>query len=72
MKSHPRTKKYLLTREFHPGMKFDLKENLPLNMMKTYNKISHFFSIIEIRNLHKMAAFNKKKYLLVSTLSTAL
>ena len=53
-------KKFLFTREFHPGMKrvefhpgmkFNLKENLPLSMMKTYNKNSHFFSIIEIRGL---------------------
>ena len=85
-------KKFLFTREFHPGkkwvefhpgMKFNLKENLSLSMIKTFNKISHFFSIIEIRSLickkqtikskmHKMAAFNKKKYLLVSTLSTSL
>ena len=52
MKSHPGMKKILLTREFypgmkrvefHPGMKFNLKENLPLNM-KTYNKIYHFFA----------------------------
>ena len=37
MKSHPGMKKILFTREFHPGMKFNLKENLPLRMMKTYN-----------------------------------
>ena len=81
MKSHPGMKKFLFTREFHlrkkrvefhSGMKFNLKENLPLSMIKTYNKISHFFSIIKIRSLvckkqtinskmHKMAAFNKKK-----------
>ena len=55
-KSHPRMKKFLLTREFHPGMKraefhpgmkFNLKENLPLSM-KTYNlslslKIYHWY-----------------------------
>ena len=82
MKSHPWMKKILFTREFHPGMKFSLKENLPLSM-KTYNKISHFFSIIEIRSLickkhqtikskmHKMGSFNKKKYLPVSKLSTS-
>ena len=49
-KSHPRMKKILFTREFHPGkkrvefhsgMKFNLKENLSLSM-KTYNKIYHF------------------------------
>ena len=27
--------------EFHPGIKFNLKENFPLSM-KTYNKIYHF------------------------------
>ena len=57
-KSHPGMKKFLITREFHTGMKhvefhrgmkFNLKENLPLSM-KTY-KIYHFFSIIEIRSL---------------------
>ena len=50
MKSHPEMKKFLFTREFHPwmkrvefhpGMKFNLKENLPLNM-KIYNKTYHF------------------------------
>ena len=49
-KSHPEMKKTLFTREFHrvmkqvefrPGMKFHLKENLPLSI-KTYNK---FFTI---------------------------
>ena len=35
MKSHPGMKKFLFTREFHSGMKFNLKENLPLSMMKT-------------------------------------
>ena len=44
MKSHPGMKKFLFTRkfhpgmkrvEFHPGMKFNLKENLPLSIMKT-------------------------------------
>ena len=44
MKSHPEMKKTLFTREFHRGikqvefrfgMKFHLKENLPLSM-KTY------------------------------------
>ena len=34
---HPRMKQG----EFHPGMKFNLKENIPLSM-KTYNKIYHF------------------------------
>ena len=40
MKSHPRMKKFLFTREFHrgmkrvefhPGMNFNLKENLPFD-----------------------------------------
>ena len=44
MKSHPGMKKILFTREFrpgmkqiefHPGMKFNFKENFPLSMMKT-------------------------------------
>ena len=57
--THPGMKKILFTCkfhlgmkwvEFHPGMKFNLKENLPWSM-KTYNKIYHFFSIIEIRSL---------------------
>ena len=47
--TRPGIKKFLFTREFHPrmkrvefhpGMKFNLKENLPLSM-KTYNKIYH-------------------------------
>ena len=47
--TRPGMKKFLFTREFHPGMKrvefhpgmkFNLKENLPLSM-KTYNKIYH-------------------------------
>ena len=33
--------------EFHPGMKFSLKENLSLSMMKTYNKISHFSQLLK-------------------------
>ena len=46
-KSHPRMKKFLFAREFHPGMKrvefhpamkFNLKETLHLSM-KTDNKI---------------------------------
>ena len=49
-KTRPGMKKFLFTRELHPGMKrvefhsgmkFSLKENLPLSM-KTYNKIYHF------------------------------
>ena len=56
MKSYPGMKKFLFTREFHPGMKrvefhpgmkFNLKENLPLSMMKTYNKISHFSQLLK-------------------------
>ena len=48
--TRPRIKKFLFTREFHPGMKrvefhpgmkFNLKENLPLSM-KTCNKTYHF------------------------------
>ena len=48
-KSHPGMKKILFTLEvhpglerveFHPGMNFNLKENLPLGM-KTYNEIYH-------------------------------
>ena len=47
----PRMKKVLFTREFHPGMKrvefhpwmkFYLKENLPLSM-KTYNEIYNWY-----------------------------
>ena len=30
--------------EFQPGIKFKLKENLPLSI-KTYNKIYYFFSV---------------------------
>ena len=49
-------KKFLSTREFHPGikrvefhpgMKFNLKENLVLSM-KTYNKIYYFSLIVEL------------------------
>ena len=49
--TRPGMKKFLFTREFHPGMKrvefhpgmkFNLKENLPLSM-KTYNKIYHWY-----------------------------
>ena len=47
MKFHPGMKRV----EFHPEMKFNLKENLSLSIMKTYNKIYHFFSVIEIRSL---------------------
>ena len=50
MKSHPGMKKFMFTLEFqpgmkqvdfHPGMKFNFKENLPLSM-KIYHKIYHF------------------------------
>ena len=53
MKSSPGMKKFLCTREFHlgmkrvelhPGMRFYLKENLPLSM-ETYNK-TYLFSFI--------------------------
>ena len=56
MKSHPGMKKFLFTREFYPGMKrtefhsgmkFNLKENLSLRMMKIYNKISHFSQLLK-------------------------
>ena len=30
--THPGMKKFLFTREFHPAMEFNLKENLSLNM----------------------------------------
>ena len=43
-KLHPVMKRV----EFHPGMKFNLKENLPLSMMKTYNKISHFSQLLKL------------------------
>ena len=46
VKFHPGMKRV----EVHPGMKFHLKENLPLSM-KTYNKVYYAFSIIEIRSL---------------------
>ena len=35
IKSHSGMKKFLFTRDFHPGRKFNLKEDLPLSM-KTY------------------------------------
>ena len=47
--TRPGIKKFMFTRQFHPGMKqvefhsgikFNLKGNLPLSM-KTYNKIYH-------------------------------
>ena len=56
LKSHPMMKKFLFTREFHPGMervefhsgmKFNLKEKLSLSMMNTYNKISHFSQLLK-------------------------
>ena len=52
MKSHPGMKKVLFTREFqpvefHPGMKFNLKENLPLRM-KTYNKNDRFSQLLTL------------------------
>ena len=54
--ARPGMKKFLFTREFHPGMKrvefhpgmkFNLKENLSLSMMKTYNKISIFSQLLK-------------------------
>ena len=57
--TRPGIKKFLFTREFHPGMKrvefdprmkFSLKENLRLSM-KTYNKTYHFSTILGIRSL---------------------
>ena len=53
--TRPPMKRFLFTREFHsgmkrvefhPGMKFNLKENLPLSMMKTYNKIYHLSQLL--------------------------
>ena len=53
LKSHPGMKTSLFTREFHrrmkrvefhPGMKFNLKENLSLSMMKAYNKFLIFLN----------------------------
>ena len=53
--TRPRMKKFLFTREFHPGMKrvefhpgmkFNLKENLSSGMMKTY-KISHLSQLLK-------------------------
>ena len=58
-------KKILFTREFHPGMKrvefhrgmkFNLKEDLPLSM-KTYNKIYHFFSSLKTSDNRKVTLF---------------
>ena len=43
MKSHPGMKRV----EFHPGVKFNLKENLLLSMMKTDNEISHFSQLLK-------------------------
>ena len=52
MKSHPGMKKFLFTREFHPGMKqvefhpgmkFNLKENLPLSMKTMKFIILHWY-----------------------------
>ena len=61
MKSHPGMKNFLFTREFHPGMKFNLKENLPLNMMKAYNKISNFSQLLKseawyVKNIRRLKA----------------
>ena len=60
--THLKMKKFLFTREFHPGMKqaefhpgmkFNLKENLSLSM-KTYNKIYHF-SLIYVKTSYNFA-----------------
>ena len=61
-KTRPRTKKFLFTREFHPrmkrvefhpGMKFNFKGNLPLSM-KTYNEIyNRYVETSEITFLEK-------------------
>ena len=53
---HPRMKRV----EFHPGMKFNLKENLPLSMMKTY-KIFHFSRLLTseawyVKNIRRLKA----------------
>ena len=54
--TRPGMKKFLFTREFHPGMKrvelhprmkFNLKENLSLRMMTTSNKTSHFSQLLK-------------------------
>ena len=54
--TRPGMKKFLFTREFHSGMKrvefhpemkFNLQENLPLSMMKIYKKISHFSQLLK-------------------------
>ena len=56
IKSHPWMKKFMFTCGFHPGMKlvefpngmkFNSKENLPLCIMKTYNKMSHFSQLLK-------------------------
>ena len=47
MKSHLGMKKFLFTREFHPRMKINLKENFLLSLMKTYDKISHFSQLLK-------------------------
>ena len=47
--------------EFHHGMKFNLKEKIPLSMMKTYNKISHFCQSLKseawyVKNIRRFKA----------------
>ena len=54
-------KKFMFTREFHPRMKFSLKENLPLSMMEKYNKISHFSQLLKseayyVKNIRRLKA----------------
>ena len=58
--TRPRMKILLFTREFHPRMKFNLKENLSLSMMKTY-KISHFSQLLKseawyVKNIRRLKA----------------
>ena len=47
--------------EFHPGIKSNLKENLPLSMMKIYNEISHFSQLLKseasyVKNIRQLKA----------------
>ena len=65
MKSHPGMIKFLFTREFHPmmkrvefhpGMKFNLKENFPLSM-KTYKNLSFYLNMLK----HQTIIFLEKQ-----------
>ena len=83
MKLVPAWKNFCLHVSFIPGWNLIWNKTSRWVWWK-HNKISHFFSIIEIRSLickkhltikskmHEIAEFNKKKYLLVSTFSTSL